>query len=251
MPPARRKIWAPWALAASRVMPGAGAWRRSGCAVLRKRCGRSSSRCCRPEKASFVRISLPALSPDGRHLAFAAGSEGKTQLLDSRSRMRSRPGPFPAPMAAIDPFWSPDSRFVAFFTSGKLKKIDIAGGPALTVCDAANGRGGSWSQSDVIVFTPSVREPLFRVPAAGGTATPLTALDDVAGESSHRFPWFLPDGRHFLFTVRSGNQQAAIYVGDLESPNVMGARPGAVFSRPPPTRPTHRPVFCSSCARGP
>jgi Tol biopolymer transport system component len=115
--------------------------------------------------------SFPAVSPDGRHLAFAANVEGKQQLwvreLDSLM-----PRALPGTDGAHYPFWSPDSRSVAFFTNRNLKKVDIAGGPALTLCDALNGRGGSWNQNDVIVFATNFTAPLYRVPAAGGTVAP-------------------------------------------------------------------------------
>ncbi|MGO9259373.1 MAG: protein kinase domain-containing protein [Bryobacteraceae bacterium] len=188
-----------------------------------------------PEKAGFVADSLPAVSPDGRHLAFAAGSEGKTQIwIRDLNALAARP--LPGTDGGFDPFWSPDSRFVAFFTPGKLKKVDIVGGPALTVCGASNGRGGSWNQNGVIVFTPSFGNSLSSVPATGGTATPLTTLEESLSETSHRFPWFLPDGRHFLFTARSGDEKkTAIYVGDLESKErrrLFAAASNAVYTPP-------------------
>ena len=105
-----------------------------------------------PEKATFNAASLPAVSPDGRRLAFVATGNGKDGALGARPGFAGRPS-VDRNDGANDPFWSPDSRFIAFFADGKLKKIDVAGGPALTLCDAAvNGRGGSWSKNDVIVF---------------------------------------------------------------------------------------------------
>jgi serine/threonine protein kinase/Tol biopolymer transport system component len=185
--------------------------------------------------ASFSAISLPALSPDGRNLAFAAGSEGKPQLW-IRDLMALTARPLPGTEGAFDPFWSPDSRSVGFFVPGKLKAIAIAGGPAVTLCDAPDGRGGSWNRADVILFTPSFGAPLSRVAAAGGAATPVTTLNETAGETSHRFPWFLPDGRHFLFTVRSGNpEKTAVYAGDLQSKErrfLIAAASNAVYSPP-------------------
>jgi Tol biopolymer transport system component len=135
------------------------------------------------EFTSPVLTSLPAISPDGRRLVFAATRDGKNQLwlrdLDSlAARMLEGSD------GASNPFWSPDSRFVAFFAGGKLKKLDIGGGPPLTLCDAPLGRGGSWSQSDVIVFAPALASGLSRIPAAGGSPTPLTTVDQQRGEMS-------------------------------------------------------------------
>jgi Tol biopolymer transport system component len=192
-----------------------------------------------PENGTFttggLAVSGPAVSPDGHHLAFAATVDGKQQLwvreLDSLI-----PRVLPGTDGAHHPFWSPDSRFVAFFTIGNLKKVDIAGGSVLTLCPAFNGRGGSWNQNDVIVFASNLTVPLYRVAAAGGSAAPLTTLDQASGEVSHRFPWFLPDGRHYLFTVRNTNEaKTAIYVGDLESKDrrrLFAAASNAVYCPP-------------------
>ncbi|HYL37300.1 MAG TPA: protein kinase [Bryobacteraceae bacterium] len=133
------------------------------------------------------------------------------------------------------PAISPDGRRVAFFAGGKLKKIEVAGGPPLTLYDAAYGRGGTWSKNDVILFAPNTNRGLVRVPAAGGSATPVTALDPASKEISHRFPWFLPDGRHFLYTARSADQETTVYVGDLDSKSrraVIAASSNAVYTPP-------------------
>ncbi len=120
------------------------------------------------------------------------------------------------------PFWSPDGKSLGFFADGKLKKLDIAGGPVQTVCDAPSGRGGSWNKDGVIVFTPSGQliEGLYRVPASGGTPTQITTPDASRGENTHRWPMFLPDGKHFLYLAAdiSGKpDEDAIYVGALDS----------------------------------
>jgi Tol biopolymer transport system component len=142
----------------------------------------------------------------------------------------------PGTEGALNPFWSPNSRFIAFFAGGKLKKVDISGGPAETLCDAAAGRGGSWSQTGVIVFTPGIFDSLYRVPVAGGSATILIARDQSLGEDSLRHPWFLPDGHRFLYTARNSNRaKRAIYVGDLESKEklrILTANSNAVYAPP-------------------
>jgi hypothetical protein len=160
-----------------------------------------------PEKAEFG-DSPPAVSPDGHRIAFIAHSDGKDFLWVRHLDILS-----PRVLAGTDgadhPFWSPDSRFVGFFAGGKLKKIAAGGGPAVTLCDATTAaRGGSWGTRDVILFTPSPNSGIFRVPAAGGSPTLV--------KKPGRFPWFLPDGRHFLYTV--GLQGAAeLYFADLGS----------------------------------
>ncbi len=188
-----------------------------------------------PEKAAFVGSSLPALSPDGRRLAFAASTEGKTQLwvrdLDSLSAW-----PVAGTESAAYPFWSPDSSEMAFFAAGKLKKVKLTGGPAVVLGDAMQGRGGSWSRNGVILFAPSTGDGLYRIPPQGGKAAPVTSLDLSTEEVSHRWPWFLPDGRHFLYSGRSSDpSKSAIYVGDLESKERRRIQPvgsNAVYSPP-------------------
>jgi eukaryotic-like serine/threonine-protein kinase len=187
-----------------------------------------------PEKAAFNARSLPAVSPDGRRLAFVATLDGKDQLwvrdLDSLAAR-----PLTGTDGADDPFWSPDNRFIGFFADGKLKKIEVAGGPALTLCDAVVARGGTWSKDDVIVFGVN-NGGTFRVPAAGGNAAPLTTPDTASGELDHRSPWFLPDGRHFLYTAASTDQEKImIYASAIDSKErtrVVAAASNAVYAAP-------------------
>ena len=110
-------------------------------------------------------------------------------------------------------FWSPDGRFIAFGAGGKLRKVAVSGGPVHTLCDARVAIGGTWSRDDVIVFAPDNR-CRYRVPAAGGEPTPVTTLDPSQGHNTHRWPYFLPDGRRFLYLARSGRpEHSGIYVG--------------------------------------
>ena len=138
-----------------------------------------------------------ALSPDGLRLAYVLTIEGKASLwvrpLDELAGQQ-----IPGTEDASFPFWSPDSRFVAFFAEGQLKKIDLLGGPPMPICDAPAGEGGTWNNADEIVFAPDATGGLSRVAAAGGAPVQVTTLDTSSGESSHRWPHFLPDGRHFL-----------------------------------------------------
>jgi serine/threonine protein kinase len=139
----------------------------------------------------------PAISPDGTNIVLSATNEGKGQLyIRSLSDLSIRP--LPNTDDARFPFWSPDSRSVAFFADGKLKRLDIAGGIPVAMCDATNGRGGSWGSTGMIVFTPSFNSTLWQVPAAGGTPTEVFKMDSVK-YTTYRWPWFLPDGKHFLY----------------------------------------------------
>jgi Tol biopolymer transport system component/predicted Ser/Thr protein kinase len=185
-----------------------------------------------PDKVTLM-ADIPAVSPDGRRLAFSASLDGKTGLwvrdlgsLDARL--------LPGTEGASLPFWSPDSRFIGFFANGKLKKTEATGGQVLNLCDASVGRGGTWSQDDVILFVPVLLGGVFRIPAAGGTPTPVTAIKEQ--EPGHRYPWFLPDGRHFLYTAYGPNpEQDMIYVGDLESKSrraLIPAASNAVYASP-------------------
>ena len=118
------------------------------------------------------------------------------------------------------PFWSPDSRFIGFFADGKLKRIDPSGGPPQTLCDAPNSRGGAWNREGVMLFAPVPDGPLYRVSASGGLPTPVTRFDPSRGETSHRWPFFLPDGKRFLYLVASfggEREKTGIYVGSLDS----------------------------------
>ncbi len=158
--------------------------------------------------------SIFELSPDGRTLAFTASEGGRRRLwvrpIDSLTAQ-----PVPGTDDATYLFWSPDSASIGFFISGKLKKVALSGGPAQTVCDASGGRGGTWNQDGVIVFSPGLGLPLERVSAAGGTPSPVTKLG-VPSELQ-RYPIFLPDGKRFLFEIANSRPgTSGLYAGSLD-----------------------------------
>ncbi|MBI3406584.1 MAG: protein kinase, partial [Acidobacteria bacterium] len=159
-----------------------------------------------------------AISPDGQKLVFEATAAGGQKSLWLRRLDSASARQLSGTSGGTLPFWSPDSRFVGFFGEGKLKKLDIAGGPPQVICDVHDSRGGTWSPNGVIVFSRTPGEPLYQVSAHGGDAAPATALDTRARESSHRWPVFLPDGKHFLFVTRNSDlKDEGISIGSLDS----------------------------------
>jgi len=162
-------------------------------------------------------IGPPVISPDGTKIVFAAREASGRQMLWVRSLDSVAPRVLTSTDGATFPFWAPDSRFVGFFADGKLKKIDVTGGPPQALADVVNGRGGSWSRTGIIVYSPSPTSVLMRISAAGGNAAQVTTFEKQRGENSHRWPDFLPDGEHFLFFGRSGKgiDQTGIYIGSL------------------------------------
>jgi eukaryotic-like serine/threonine-protein kinase len=175
-------------------------------------------------------ISL-AISPDGQKLVFAATSDGRTGLW-----VRSLDSASAKPLAGTDyatfPFWSPDSRSVGFFADSKLKRIDVDGGFVQTLATVAAGRGGAWSPEGVIVFAPTGVGTIFRIPAAGGEMVAMTQLQRPE-QFNHRFPQFLPDGRHFLFYVQGTPDAGGVYVGRIdgsETRRLTNADAAAVYS---------------------
>jgi len=166
-------------------------------------------------------LLYPSISSDGRRLVYTATTDGKQQLwirqLDSLTP-QLLPG---TDKTSYPAFWSPDGRYVAFFSDGKLKKLQLSGGPAQPLADAPNPRGGSWNREGVIVFAPDGTSPLYRLSANGGDRKQLTTLDESRHETSHRWPLFLPDGQHFLYLARSPQREnTAIYVGSLDSTEI-------------------------------
>lgn len=158
-----------------------------------------------------------ALSPDGRLMAFAANDSAGKTLLWVRPLNALAGQPLEGTEGASFPFWSPDSRFIGFFANGKLKKIEASGGPPQIICDAAP-RGGTWNENGIIVFTRDFISPLFTVAASGGLPVAVTRMD--TSQYSHRWPHFLPDGKHFLYSglKKAGNISGdAIFLASLDT----------------------------------
>jgi len=171
-----------------------------------------------PEKTAFRLTgddSAPiVLSPDGRSTAFGAGGKlwvGSLATGAARALAGTDGGTFP--------FWSPDSRSLGFFSDGKLRIVEASGGPVRAIADAPNARGGAWSSRGVIVFAPNFRLGLSRVPVSGGPATPFTRLEE-SRHTTHRWPSFLPDGKHVLYLAANHanprSEDSGIYVASLD-----------------------------------
>jgi Tol biopolymer transport system component len=155
-----------------------------------------------------------AVSPDGHKLAFPAQTTNST-ILWIRDLQSGKAWSVAGTEDAAFPFWSPDSRLVGFFSKGKLRTVAASGGPVQIISDAPAGRGGSWSQTGVILFTPNIEEPLYKVAEAGGVPVQVTKLGGKG--FSNRNPLFLPDGKHYLFTQHMvGDQSGELYGGSLD-----------------------------------
>jgi len=166
-------------------------------------------------------IDLPRISPDGRRLAFNAIDSLGTQSIWVRQMNSLDAQRLPGTEGASRPFWSPDSRFLAFFTGGKLYKIDVAGGPPIAICDAPRGADGSWGTRNVILFDGTSADSVQKVSAAGGIATGATRVDRANGETYTAWPQFLPDGRHFIYLgYGSAADVRKLHIGSIDSKEV-------------------------------
>ncbi len=233
--PTRRFPAGPWLVAAGGVLLGVAA-----IAFVFLRGGGSANL---PEMR--VEIDTPAtndprsfaLSPDGRELAYVATTDGVSRLwVRQLASTRAQPLAVTEGGAAY-PFWSPDSRSIGFFSAGKLKRIEASGGAPQVLADAKSGRGGTWNQDGVILFTPTPQSPVLRVSAAGGEPIPATRL--IGAEVGNRFPQFLPDGKHFVVLVEGTADRASNIgsihlgaLGSMEMKRLTGADSAALYEPP-------------------
>jgi len=174
------------------------------------------------------------LSPDGTRLAFLASGADQKRRIYVRSLDQLQATALSGTENATDPFFSPDGQSIGFFADGKLKKISVQGGAAVTLCDVANERGGSWGADGTIVFTPDLQVPLSKVSSAGGTPRPLTTLDKQTGEITQRWPQVLPGGKAVLFasgTHPSNYEDSDIVVYSMASGQRKTVQRGGSYAR--------------------
>ncbi len=163
----------------------------------------------------------PALSPDGQQVAFIAHKRGTREQSGGMIFVRRMGAGGGQPLAGTEggifPFWSPDGKYLGFFSDGKLKKIEAAGGPVQVLCDAPDGRGGSWSERGTIIFAPRISGPLEAVSDGGGTPVEVTRARKDDSDFTNRNPTFLPNGKHFLYVQRGGKDAlGSVYAGSLD-----------------------------------
>ena len=195
--------------------------------------------------AMYFHASVPfsandvALSPDGRTLAMVAYSApANDYMLWTYEVGSQRTTLLDGTQAAAYPFWSPDGKSIGFFADGKLRKVDVSGGQVQVLCDAPNGRGGAWNPDGTIIFARDALGALSRVSSSGGTPAELTKLDTSRSEAGHRWPVFLPDGKHFIYLAANFSGRPginAIFLGSLDSTEkrfLVGTSANAFYSEP-------------------
>jgi eukaryotic-like serine/threonine-protein kinase len=174
----------------------------------------------------------PTLAPDGNAVVFGAGNE-----LWYRSLRGGTERVLPGTHGATFPFWSFDSSSIGFFADAKLKILDIGSGVVRSLSDAPSARGGSWGTSGIILFSPAVREVIYQIPASGGSPTPVTHLDPKL-HTTHRWPFFLPDGQHFLYLATNHSypqaEQNGVYLASLDGKvnrHLVSSLAGAAYAQ--------------------
>ena len=182
-----------------------------------------------PDGWEFDVASPFAVSPDGQQVAYVTEARPEnedesvgTHALWVRNLSEAEPRELLKARNITYPFWSPDGRWVGFFAHDKMNKVEARGGPVLPLCDYDNGRGGTWNQDGTILFQRTWSEGLMTIPAGGGTPELVTTLSKERSEVAHRWPQFLPDGRHYLYYVVSttntlASEYSGVYIGSLDS----------------------------------
>ena len=208
-----RRNLLPWAIAALATLVAA------GLAIRSRRPATAAAETTLlsivPPQRTILTDSME-ISPDGRKLAFVGISGGKS-MLRIRDLASDEVQTVAGTETADSPFWSPDSRFVGFYSRGKLRRVELTTGSIEVLCDSELGRGGSWGSKGDILFTPKALGSIHRVAASGGAPAPAARLEP--GDVMHRWPFMLPDGRRFLFWVRTDKvETTGIYLGSLDSP---------------------------------
>jgi serine/threonine-protein kinase len=174
------------------------------------------------------------LSPEGTRLALLASGADQKRHIYVRSLDQSQATALSGTENARDPFFSPDGQWIGFFADGKLKKISIQGGAAVTLCDVGDDRGGTWGDDGVIVFAKDSTSALSKVSSAGGTPQPLTTLDQQAGEITQRWPEVLPGSKAVLFTSNTHTnvyEDAEIVVYSIASGQRRTVQRGGLYAR--------------------
>ena len=189
-----------------------------------------------PVEATFTFDEGPAtIAPDGAMIVFPAVTANGVSTL----WVRPLDGPVAHPLHGTEggtfPFWSPDSKSLAFFADAKLRRIELASGTIETLADAPSGRGGSWAPDGTILFSPSPGDAIYRVAQSGGPVQPVTQLDGARGDSSHRYPAILADGRHFIAFVQGSNEGGNLLLASLDSKEtkIVGTADAGVVFAPP------------------
>jgi Tol biopolymer transport system component/tRNA A-37 threonylcarbamoyl transferase component Bud32 len=181
--------------------------------------------------AGLFNVGAPIVSPDGWFIAFNGIDSSGVSRVWVRALNAVAATPLSGTEGAVaQPFWSPDSRFLAFFAGGKLKRVSPAGGPAQIICSYPKGGDGSWGRGGIILFDGS--DSILSVPASGGVPVAATALNRLTAEVQHDFPWFLPDGKHFLYIAphKDARDSVSVQLGILGSSTAQTVAAGA-FSR--------------------
>ena len=226
-----RRVWAPWlllALLAALVVARMLLPRAARVAVDERRLELAFTAAQRGNV-----ISPPAISPDGHWLALVGVDSTGTSRVWLRSMAAFDFQPLDGTEGAMLPFWSPDSRSIGFFANRHMLRRTVPEGVAETIVEGIVGpRGASWGLDGTILYTPNSNASIWRVPAAGGTPQQITQLDTALVDGSHRFPVWLPDGEHFLFTIWSNNSRALAENGGIYVASVRGGAPVRVIRDP-------------------